>query len=151
MIVLSLLLKKHIIKLSGPIISKYITSIKKYPGRLNSAFLPTLFLSSVVWVLDVMRLKFITMALGLHVSLDVLLLISVLYLILGSVPLLLGGLGIVEGGLIAVLGYFGMPIITASGIVVLERLISYVIASAIGSFYLIRFGGFTFWKSIRSQ
>nr|WP_091710492.1 lysylphosphatidylglycerol synthase transmembrane domain-containing protein [Methanolobus vulcani] len=151
LIFLVYLFRDYIIRLSRSLLSQFVTSLKKYSEKLSGAFLSTLFFSSAVWVLDVMRLKFITMALGLHVSVSVLLLISVLYLLLGSIPLTPGGLGIVEGGLVAALGFFGMPMITASAIVVLERTISYVIASAIGSFYLIRFGGLTFWKSIRSQ
>ena len=104
LILLSCFFKKSIIKLLHLVFSKYIISLKKYYTQLNSVFLPTLLLSSAVWTLDVMRLKLITMALGLHVHLNVLLLISVLYLILGSIPLTPGGLGIVEGGLYSSIG-----------------------------------------------
>lgn len=133
-------------KLSGA-----IESMRGYSDRLNKAFIPTLLFSSLVWVQDILRLKFVTLALGLHVAINVLVVISVLYLVLGSVPLTPGGLGIVDGGLISALALFNIPLDAAIGVVAIERFISYGISSLIGAVCLIYFGGLNVWKSTKSQ
>lgn len=132
-------------------IAKYINSLKTYYYKLKKVFFPTLFLSSTVWLLDILRLKFITLSLGLHLPLKIIMLISLLYLILGSIPLTTGGLGVVETGLILALNLFGISTVTAAGIVVIERFISYILASLIGSVFLIQFGGLKFWKGSKSH
>lgn len=118
--------------------------------RLQPAFIPTLLLSCAVWGQDMMRLKIITLSLGLHVPVHVIAAVSVSALVLGSVPFTPGGLGIVEGGLISALTFFGIPLSEASAIVLIERFISYALASIIGSFFLVYFGGLKAWKSGKS-
>ncbi|WP_321420431.1 lysylphosphatidylglycerol synthase transmembrane domain-containing protein [uncultured Methanomethylovorans sp.] len=132
-------------------IEKYMDGLKTYYYKLKKVFFPTLFLSSTVWLLDILRFKFITLSLGLHLPLKVIMLISLLYLILGSIPLTTGGLGVVETGLIVALNLFGISTVTAAGIVVIERFISYVLASLIGSVFLIQFGGLKLWKDSKSH
>lgn len=132
-------------------IDKYIDTLKIYHHKLIKVFFPTLFLSSTVWLLDILRFKLITLSLGLHLPLKVIMLISLLYLILGSIPLTTGGLGVVETGLILALNLFGISTVTAAGIVVIERFISYILASLIGSVFLIQFGGLKFWKGSKSH
>lgn len=132
-------------------IENYIESSKKYYSKLKTVFYPTLLLSSSVWVLDILRFKFITLSLGLQLPFKVIVLISLLYMILGSIPLTTGGLGVVEGGLIAALSFFGISVAAAAGIVVIERFISYILASLIGSIFLVKFGGFKLWRNSRSH
>lgn len=131
--------------------SGVIESMRGYSGRLNKAFIPALFFSSLVWVQDILRLKFVTLALGLHVAINVIVVISVLYLVLGSVPLTPGGLGIVDGGLVSALALFNIPLDAAIGVVAIERFISYGISSLIGAACLIYFGGLNVWRSTESQ
>jgi uncharacterized protein (TIRG00374 family) len=75
--------------------------------------------------------------------------VSILYLVLGSLPITPGGLGIVEGGLISVLLYLGLPLASASSFVFLERFISFGLSSVIGFLYLFYYGGFKIWKSAK--
>jgi uncharacterized membrane protein YbhN (UPF0104 family) len=119
--------------------------------RLSSSFTATLLLSAGVWVLDIIRLKFIALALGLHISWYIIAAVSVLYLFLGILPITPGGLGIVEGGLISLLLYFGLPLASAGSFVFLERFISFGLSSLIGFLCLFYYGGFMIWKSTKSQ
>jgi len=76
---------------------------------------------------------------------------SVLYLILGCLPITPGGLGIVEGGLVSLLLYFGLPLASAGSFVFLERFVSYGLSSLIGFLYLFYYGGFKIWKDTKSH
>lgn len=118
---------------------------------LSGSFNITLFLSSAVWVLDIIRLKLIALALDLHMSWYIIAAVSVLYLFLGILPITPGGLGIVEGGLVSLLLYFGLPLASAGSFVFLERIISFGLSSLIGFLCLFYYGGFMIWKSTKSQ
>lgn len=118
---------------------------------LSSSFNATLLLSSAVWVLDIIRLKLIALALDLQMSWHIIAAVSVLYLFLGILPITPGGLGIVEGGLIYLLLYFGLPLASAGSFVFLERFISFGLSSLIGFLCLFYYGGFMIWKSTKSQ
>ena len=107
--------------------------------------------SSLVWVLDVLRLKLITLAIGLNVSLPVLVLVSVINLILGIAAFTPGGIGVVEGGLVGALTYLGFPPATAVSIVLLERFISYVLGSVSGLLALLTSGGREAWRALKSR
>jgi uncharacterized membrane protein YbhN (UPF0104 family) len=131
-------------KLSSP-----LNRVKKHWRRLHKSFIAVLLLSSAVWVLDIVRLKLIALALNLPLSLHLIATVSILYLVLGSLPITPGGLGIVEGGLISILLYFGLPLASASSFVFLERFISFGLSSVIGFFYLFYYGGFKIWKSAK--
>ena len=107
--------------------------------------------SSLVWVLDVLRLKLITLAIGLNVSLPVLVLASVINLILGIAAFTPGGIGVVEGGLVGTLTYLGFPPATAVSTVLLERFISYVMGSISGLMVLLTSGGREVWRALKSR
>ncbi len=107
--------------------------------------------SSLVWVLDVLRLKLITLAIGLNVSLPVLVLASVINLILGIAAFTPGGIGVVEGGLVGTLTYLGFPPATAVSTVLLERFISYVLGSISGLLVLFTSGGREVWRALKSR
>lgn len=119
--------------------------------RLSGSFVSTVLLSSVVWVLDIIRLKLIALALDIHVSWFIIVAVSVSYFFLGILPITPGGLGIVEGGLISLLLYFGLPLASAGSFVFLERFISFGLSSLIGFLCLFYYGGFMIWKSTKSQ
>ena len=124
-----------------------VMSLKRNAFLTSVVFL----LSSLVWVLDVIRLKLITLALGLHLSYIFLALVSVANFLFGMIGITPGGIGIVEGGLIGTLIFLGLPAETALSITILERLISYVISSIIGFITLVSTGGMALWRSLRSR
>lgn len=119
--------------------------------QLNRSFVPVLLLSCLVWGLDVIRIKLVASALSLPLSMDIIIVFSVLYLVLGCLPITPGGLGIVEGGLVSLLLYFGMSPASAGSFVFLERFVSYGLSSLIGILYLFYYGGFKIWKDTKSH
>ena len=119
--------------------------------QLRKSFVPALLLSCGVWALDIVRLEMIASALSLSIPLHIIATVSILYLLLGCLPITPGGLGIVEGGLIYLLLYFGLPLASAGSFVFLERFISYGLSSVIGFLYLFYYGGFTVWKNTKSH
>lgn len=129
--------------------SASLNRVKQHWKQLQKSFVAVLLLSSSVWVLDVIRLKMIALALNLPLSLHLIATVSILYLVLGSLPITPGGLGIVEGGLVSILLYFGLPLASASSFVFLERFISFGLSSVIGFIYLFYYGGFKIWKSAK--
>ncbi len=108
-------------------------------------------MSSAVWILDVTRLKLITLAFGLHISLVVIVFISVVNLILGIAAFTPGGIGVVEGGLVGAFTYVGLSPTIAVSVVVLERFISYVLGSVPGIIVLLTSGGREVWRALRSR
>jgi len=132
-------------------LSSLLNSVEQNWKQLHKSFISVLLLSSGVWVLDLIRLKLIALALNLPLSMHLIATVSILYLLLGSLPITPGGLGIVEGGLISILLYFGLPLASASSFVFLERFISFGLSSVIGFLYLFYYGGFKIWKSAKLQ
>nr|WP_255420832.1 lysylphosphatidylglycerol synthase transmembrane domain-containing protein [Methanosarcina sp. MSH10X1] len=119
--------------------------------QINKSFIPVLLLSCSIWALDVLRLKLVASALEISLSVNSIITLSVLYLVLGCLPITPGGLGIVEGGLISLLLYFGLSLASAGSFVLLERLISYGLSSLIGGVYLFYYGGYEIWKNTKSR
>lgn len=130
-------------------LSPFLRRIYENWRQLHNSFISVLLLSSGVWVLDIIRLKLIALSLNLPLPLHFIATVSILYLLLGSLPITPGGLGIVEGGLISVLLYLGLSLASASSFVFLERFISFGLSSAIGFLYLFHYGGFKIWKNTK--
>ncbi len=126
--------------------SSIIKRFSMYPEMLRKAFVPTLLFSSSVWILDIFRLKIVSLALGLHISMNIIIVLSVLSLFLGLLPLTPGGLGVVDGGLVSALVLFQIPLGEAIGMVAVERFISYGVSTFIGLLCLIYFGGLKIWR-----
>ena len=118
-----------------------------YSTKLRPALVPALLYSIFIWVLDATRLKLIAMSFGVPISFKLIIIVTILYIVLGAIPLTPGGLGFVEGGVIPVLSAFGIPLGVAIGMVVVERFISYFLGSIIGLFFLLHFGGLKIWKN----
>ncbi len=108
-------------------------------------------LSSIVWLLDVLRLKLIALALGLGLGWNFIAIISIANLLFGLLAFTPGGVGIVEGGLIGTLTYFGIPSPFAISITLLERFVSYVVSTIVGFMVLVSSGGVEIWRALRSQ
>jgi uncharacterized protein (TIRG00374 family) len=115
--------------------------------QFKKSVIPVFFLSGGVWILDVIRFKMVALALSLDLPLNILIMVSIISFLLGILPLTPGGLGIVEGGLISLLLYFGLPLAPATSFVFLERIISYGISSLIGALCLFYYGGYKIWQN----
>ena len=91
-------------------------------------------LSLLVWVAESSRLYLVVQALPLHVSLTVaqIMFIALVASLLTTVPALPGGLVLVEGGIIAVLAFFGLTPSQGLSVAILDRLISYWSLVAVG-------------------
>ncbi len=113
--------------------------------------LAAVILGGIVWVFDVLRLYIISVSVGWHASFTRLIMASIMYLVIGFVALTPGGLGIVEGGLAAVFTALGAPAGKALAIVFIERLISYVLATATGALALSFGGGRKAWTLLKSR
>ncbi|WP_297476152.1 flippase-like domain-containing protein [Thermococcus sp.] len=119
--------------------------------RMHDVNLAAIVLSSSVWLLDVLRLKFIGLAFGLDLPWALVALVSIANLILGLVALTPGGVGIIEGGLIGTLTYFGIPMALALPMTLLERFVSYVASSIVGFIVLLTSGGVEIWRALKSR
>lgn len=131
--------------------TSFLRKVQKNWKLFKGSFIPVILLSCCVWILDVIRLKLVALALNIDLSLNLIITVSILAFLLGALPLTPGGLGIVEGGLISLLLYLGLPLGPAGSFVFLERLISYGISSLIGFLYLSYYGGFKIWQKAKKE
>jgi glycosyltransferase 2 family protein len=129
----------------------FLIKIQKNLILFRGSFIPALLLSCAVWILDVIRLKLVALALNIDLSLNLIITVSILSFLLGALPFTPGGLGIVEGGLVSLLLYLGLPFGPAGSFVFLERIISYGISSLIGFLYLSYYGGFHVWEKAKKE
>lgn len=128
-----------------------LRNLQKNWKQLKKSFASVLLLSCGVWTLDIIRLKLVALALNIHLPLNLIVTVSILSFLLGLLPLTPGGLGIIEGGLISLLLYSGLPLASAGSFVFLERLISYGVSSVIGFLCLFYFGGFKIWEKFKKE
>ncbi|WP_258084956.1 lysylphosphatidylglycerol synthase transmembrane domain-containing protein [Thermococcus thermotolerans] len=126
---------------------KKITALK----NMHSLNIIAVLLSSTVWLLDVVRLKLITLAFGLNLAWTLIAVVSIANLLFGLIAFTPGGVGIIEGGLVGTLTYFGIPTALAVSITLLERFVSYVASSLVGLAVLLTSGGVEIWKALKSQ
>ena len=110
----------------------------RFKHGLLSAFagrLPLLLgLTVLVWMAESARLYLVVQALPLHISLSIaqIVFIALVASLLTTIPALPGGLVLVEGGIIAVLVFFGLSSSQALSVAILDRLISYWSLIAVG-------------------
>jgi len=131
--------------------SSFLKTLQQNWNQFKKSVIPVLLLSTGVWILDVIRLEAVALSLNLHISLNLLITVSIASFLLGILPLTPGGLGIVEGGLISLLVYSGFPLASATSFVFLERLISYGISTLIGAICLFYYGGYKIWQNSRKN
>lgn len=98
----------------------------------------------LIWAQDLLRLTVIGQALGISLTIPQTAAISVVTLLGFLVPTV-GGLGAVEGGIVAVLYLFGVPATSAAGFALIERGISYFLATGAGAISLALLGGRRLW------
>lgn len=101
--------------------------------------------SFIVWFEDVLRLMAVATACGIWLTMPQAAALSTLILLGGFAPTV-GGLGVVEGGLVAGLALFGVPLETALAITAIERLISYAMSTVLGGATVLAMGGTSLLK-----
>ena len=124
--------------------AKFETAIREFEHGLSKSIgfkeLPALgSLTLIGWISDILRLYFVTLALGLTVPLHLIIFIGLLASLLSSIPLTPSGLGAVEFAVAGVLVFMGYGVNVSASVAILDRLISYV------SFLII--GSVVYWRS----
>ncbi len=109
------------------------------PGRFLHLCLGLGF-GALSWVTDLVRLITVAHAFGVSLSLSQAATLVVMTLFGALVPTF-GGVGAVEGGLVAAMVWFGLPTDTAIAIALLERSVSFVLATGIGGLTVLALGG----------
>jgi len=120
----------------GRFLDKYV-SLEE--GTLHSfRRLPLLLgLTSLIWFLEGGRLQLVFASLGLHTHISGIPFVPMLFFALGTavlttIPFTPGGLGLVEGGLLSLMIYLGIPKADAAAVVLADRLLSYYSVALFG-------------------
>ncbi|MDR1990308.1 MAG: flippase-like domain-containing protein [Acidobacteriaceae bacterium] len=106
--------------------------------------------SVAVWLLDITRVWLVARMFGVALGPVQAAALSAVTVIGGLAPTI-GGLGVIEGGLIAALVAFGVPMHTAMAITAVERGISYGLATVAGAGALAALGGRELWTAARAR
>lgn len=119
-----------------------IFNIPESASHLQNAFLEFkngkkiiaegIILTLLVWVTHALRIILITMGLGYTLSLPDLFLILPLISALSLIPVTIAGLGLVEGGLMAVIAGYGVPLSAALSIAIIDRGLTMLFHFAVG-------------------
>ncbi|NOZ76132.1 MAG: flippase-like domain-containing protein [Euryarchaeota archaeon] len=123
---------------------------KRRLAKERQGMLAIIVMSSLIWVLDVLRFKFISQALGVSLPISIIAVMSFLYLVLGAVPLTPGGIGVVEGGFVSAVAAMGVGVPAAIGVIMVERSISLITSTALGGICVMSYGGQKLWRHARS-
>jgi len=89
-------------------------------------------LTVLAWVTHALRIILITMSLGYTLPLPDIFLILPLISALSIIPVTIAGLGLVEGGLMAVIAGYGIPLSVALSIAILDRGLTMLFHFAVG-------------------
>ncbi|MFA4848755.1 MAG: lysylphosphatidylglycerol synthase transmembrane domain-containing protein [Methanoregula sp.] len=89
-------------------------------------------LTLLAWVTHALRIILITMSLGYTLPLPDLFLILPLISALSLIPVTIAGLGLVEGGLMAVIAGYGVPLSAALSIAIIDRGLTMLFHFAVG-------------------
>ena len=117
--------------------------------RLKKLFTFTPLLSFGGWIFDKIHLKMMFLALKISLSLHLVSTISILYLLIISLPIVPNGLGIFEGGIIYIRLYLGLTLALVSNFFFLECFELLWAQQHKRFLHLINYGGFKVWKSSR--
>ena len=123
----------------------------KLKDLLNNRYLTVVAIavSTLVWILDLARIYLVALSVGVTLSIPVLFSVTISYILLGVFSVTPGGLGIVEGGLTGILVAFGVDPSRALAITIIERTITFLVASAISLVVLGLAGGSKLWRNLR--
>lgn len=92
----------------------------------------TLSLSFVIWIFEIIRVYLVFLAFGANVNIIVIGEVFIVACLVGMIPLLPGGLGAVDGLMILFYSAAGVPASVSAAATVIERLISFWMATIIG-------------------
>jgi len=95
-------------------------------------------LTVLAWITHALRIILIAMSLGYLLPLPDLFLILPLISALSLIPVTISGLGLVEGGLMAVIAGYGVPLSIALSIAVLDRGLTMLFHFAVGGRYAVK-------------
>ncbi len=97
-----------------------------------------IFLTVLTWVTHAIRIILISMGLGYVLPLPDIFVILPLISALSLIPITISGLGLVEGGLMAVIAAYGVPLSTALSIAVIDRGLTMFFHFAVGGRYAVK-------------
>lgn len=100
----------------------------------------TLTISFVIWALEILRVYLVFSAFGANVSLIVIGEVFIVSCLVGMIPLLPGGLGTVDGLMILLYSAAGISASVSAAATVIERLISFWMATILGMAVLPYYG-----------
>ena len=95
-------------------------------------------LTLLAWITHALRIILISIGLGYSLPLPDLFLILPLISALSLIPLTISGLGLVEGGLMAVIAGYGVPLSVALSIAVIDRGLTMLFHFAVGGRYAVK-------------
>jgi len=97
-------------------------------------------LSFLIWGLEILRVYVVFVALNVHAPVGIIAAVFVISTLIGMIPLLPGGLGAVDGMMILLYSYAGIPPSVSAASTIVERLISFWMTSILGVAFLPYFG-----------
>ena len=100
----------------------------------------TLTISFVIWAFEILRVYLVFSAFGANVNLIVIGEVFIVSCLVGMIPLLPGGLGTVDGLMILLYSAAGIPASVSAAATVIERLISFWMATMLGMAILPYYG-----------
>ena len=100
----------------------------------------TLSLSFLIWFFEIFRVYLVFLAFGCNVSMIMIGQVFIVASLVGMIPLLPGGLGAVDGLMILFYSAAGVPPSTSTAVTVIERLISFWMATILGMIILPFYG-----------
>ena len=97
-------------------------------------------LSFLIWIFEIFRVYMVFLAFGANVSLIVIGEVFIVASLVGMIPLLPGGLGTIDGSMILLYSSAGISSSISAAATVIERLISFWMATIIGLVILPKYG-----------
>jgi len=97
-------------------------------------------ISFLIWGLEIMRVYVVFLALNINAPLEIIAAVFVISTLIGMIPLLPGGLGAVDGMMILLYSYAGIPPSISAAATLVERLISFWMTTILGVAVLPYFG-----------
>lgn len=89
-------------------------------------------LSFLIWGLEILRVYVVFLALNINAPLEIIAAVFVISTLIGMIPLLPGGLGAVDGMMILLYSYAGIPPSVSAASTIVERLISFWMTTILG-------------------
>ena len=97
-------------------------------------------LSFVIWIFEILRVYVVFLAFGANISPIIIAEVFIIASLVGMIPLLPGGLGAVDGIMIAFYAVAGISASVSAAATVIERLISFWMATILGMVILPHYG-----------